>query len=328
MEQTIDLRALAPEKLRNYRVDRYYGDEHCLTLEALSAEDNDRVRSLYDYVQRVYATWLEVDQESAHRRVVAAMERLRSDAFLKLARKIGSGPQYANPAVREVLHDIRGGALTGILGFLQLADLLPQEQRVIHWQRIVILCRDHAKIMRNLIKDLDPSVRLADEEEKLHPIQSFIDTWSDVELRVGDQPAKVETHCTFEGYVTNRCLETSSVDRVLYNYLNNAARFTADGRVRMDVLGVDGHDIRWVVSHRVDATQTRWLAANAGSDLGALFAGGITRGGHGIGLRNCAEIVGASYGVSAEEAIVDEYLGAKWVDERICFWFHWPAYRP
>ena len=54
--------------------------------------------------------------------------------------------------------------------------------------------------------------------------------------------------------------------------------------------------------------------------------GGITRGGHGIGLSSCTDFVAASFGTPPQNAIGEKYVGAKVVDDTYYTWFHWPIY--
>lgn len=328
MSQQMDFEGLATGRLRSFRVDRYYGAEHCIDFADLHEADQQHVRALYGGVQEVYATWLEVDQDDAHPELAMRVQHLQEARFLAAVKEIGNQVRGIDSPVARVIHDIRGGALTGILGFIQLAGLQGDSARTASLRRVIIMCRDHAKIMRNLVRDLDPVARSADEDERLHDIDGFVSTWSGVELDLDSRSVHVDVTCNFQGYVTNRCLETSSVDRVLYNLINNAARFSADNRVHLHVLPIDEQHIRWVVTNAVDAGQKLWLMEAADGDLGALYRGGLTRGGHGIGLSNCAEIVAASYGVHPDEAIQEGYLGAKLLDHEFCAWFHWPVFVP
>jgi hypothetical protein len=57
----------------------------------------------------------------------------------------------------------------------------------------------------------------------------------------------------------------------------------------------------------------------------ALYKGGITNGGNGIGLANCAEIVAAGFSIDPSDAIEQGYVGAKVIDSTYFGWFHWNA---
>lgn len=54
--------------------------------------------------------------------------------------------------------------------------------------------------------------------------------------------------------------------------------------------------------------QVAWLTNTVGTDLQPLFRGGLTRGGHGIGLASCTEIVAEAFGLDQGKAIESGYL--------------------
>jgi hypothetical protein len=104
--------------------------------------------------------------------------------------------------------------------------------------------------------------------------------------------------------------------------MNNALRFSHGDTIVLTIFPV-GSNLRWVVENTVRPEAVGWLQTSVGEDLSDLFRGGITDGGNGIGLANCAEIVGASFGVSAAEAIEKQYISAKLMDETFYTCFHW-----
>jgi hypothetical protein len=193
----------------------------------------------------------------------------------------------------------------------------------------VYLARDHAKMMRNALHDLDIPIRMADESAKLHPITDFVDKWNGLTMQIGLNEVQFMAESSFDGFVANRCLETSAVDRILYNYINNAARFTVDGRVNLHIIPINDGLLRWAVINTVSDDQQARLRDKVGVDLDKLFLGGYTRGGHGIGLSSCADFVASSFGLAdGASAVAEKYLGAKVADGRYYAWFHWPAYIP
>jgi K+-sensing histidine kinase KdpD len=253
--------------------------------------------------------------------------QLGKETFIKSTHAIGLATYAAvdpSPLIRKVVHDIRGGALTVLIGYTTFLNRVPDRENVM--VKAILMARDHAKLMRNAIYDLDPVVTRADESIKIHPIDDFVNKWRDSEFQVASKVVQIETVCTFVGNITNRCLETSAIDRILYNYINNAARFTADKRVRLSIFAVSNGLVRWVVQNRISETQQQWLADNVGDNLTRLFEGGITRGGHGLGLSSCTDFVAASFGLRTAEALKEGYLGAKLLGDQYCAWFHWPAY--
>ena len=226
--------------------------------------------------------------------------------------------------MRKAIHDIRGGGLTALTGYAALVKYMPHDDEIV--RQAVYLARDHAKMMRNVIPDLDMPTRAADESSKLHAIEEFVDKWQGFTFNLSQKNVRVLAYSTYAGYITSRCLETSAVDRVLYNYINNAARFAATDQVRLTVLEVAPGLTRWVVANELSAEQQAWLQKNLEDDLTPLFQGGYTRGGHGIGLSSCTDIVAASFGVEPGMALAQQYLGAAVYNGTFYAWFHWPAY--
>ncbi|MCB0190660.1 MAG: HAMP domain-containing histidine kinase [Anaerolineae bacterium] len=329
MKVSNNLQNIIPNNLTNYRTARYEGDGFNVTLKDFVPEDAALIVRVYNTVKKIYDLWLYMKDAPNYELMGKQIEQLGSDRFLRSVHAIGSATydlQEPTPLLRKVIHDVRGGGLSVLIGLATLLNRDTSDKIAYIKQSITAAC-DHAKLMRNAIEDIDPLVREADESIKVHPVTDFVDKWRDLEFAVSKTPVKVEVECTFEGNVTNRCLETSSIDRILYNYINNAARFTVDNRVRLTILPVGDNLVRWVVQNSISERQKDWLHEKVGENLGDLFRGGITRGGHGIGLSNCADFVAAAFGTrDADEAIEQKYLGAHIIDDQYYAWFHWPAY--
>jgi len=124
-------------------------------------------------------------------------------------------------------------------------------------------------------------------------------------------------------------MKASAVDRVVYNYVNNATRFSAGPRIRMEILPIGHHTVRWIVANPITHEQDRWLRDETNADLSQLFRGGLTRGGNGLGLSNCADFVAAAFGLpDIDAALRGRYLGAVVEDGWYLAWAHWPALYP
>jgi K+-sensing histidine kinase KdpD len=246
--------------------------------------------------------------------------------MLEEAQALGAGlASRGDPRLRSVLHDVRGGALTALMmeAAASSRPVPPPAQIALLAQ----LARDQAKMMRQAVVDLDPEGRVFDEREKLHHAGPIADKWSGRSHRVEGSQASIEVVCRYRDGLASRCLEAAAVDRVLYNLINNATRFAADERVTLDIFSV-GRDVRFVVGNAIAADHASWLRQETQGDLAKLFEGGITRGGHGIGLTNCTLLVGAAYGQDdPAETLAQGYLGAEMRGERFLAWFHWPALR-
>ena len=321
--------ALAPQELANRRSSRYTGTGLDVGVNDLDPHDQMLVRQVYTAVLALALMRPAPGQLPATSEFAARVKEVGSEPFLLAAQKLGQATARgdASPLLNKVLHDIRGGALTALIGTAGLLELgLPAPALLVTCGQ---LARDHCKITRSALTDLDPPGRAHDEEFNYHGIEKFVQTWDGVTIREYGREVTVVVQCAYHGGITASCLENAAVDRVLYNHLNNAARFAADDGVTLTIFGVGGNrSVRWVVSNAVTADQRDWLAAAVADDLKKLYAGGITHNGSGFGLASCADFVGAAYGVSAATAVAGGYLGARLIGDMYHAWFHWPAFRP
>lgn len=327
------LRSLAPTHLRIEREDRYDGGGFSIALADLAAADAAQIRRIYDALQTISTAWDEMRDAPDSDRMVAQMAIFDDKLFLEAIQNVGIATYEENgstPALRKALHDVRGGGLTSLIGYAQLLPRLAARGQLTpdRLKQIAFLARDHAKMMRNIFTDLDVARRQADEAEKLHHIDEFTRKWDNFVYESGARRVSVAATSDFDGYITNRCLETSAVDRILYNLVNNAVRFAADTAVSLTIFPVSDTLTRWVVANKVSARQKAWLANNVGDDFSQLFRGGLTRGGHGVGLSSATDFVASSFGLEADAALARRYIGAALHDHTYYAWFHWPVYMP
>jgi signal transduction histidine kinase len=323
------LLALAPREVAPLRALRYRGEGFTVPLGDFRPEDAAVLQQLYTAVNGCYRTWLRLGQPEplGHPEMMTALTGLAAPALRQAIGRLGSTSYAGHPhelAVRKTLHDVRGGALTALLGFAHLLVVLPAEaQRA---RAVLYYARDHAKIMRHAIPDLDPAARLADEQERAHDVAGLVAPLQQGDWRLEERRVALELQIEYEGNLTSCCQEVAAVDRVLYNFLNNAMRFTADDRVGLAILPLGGA-VRLVVANRLTPGQIAWTTEKTGGDFGRLFLGGITHGGQGIGLSTCADIVGAAFGVPERAEVVRRQLiGARLVEQTWCAWFHWPTW--
>jgi len=321
--------SLAPTTLKSNRNDRFTGGGFDIALSQLAPEDEALVGTLYAAVKKIYDLWLYMSERPNYKLLREELRLFAKPNFLAQATRLGTYTQNRSDAVAKAIHDIRGGGLTALSGYAQLIPRLQGQGDEQLIRQAVFIARDHAKMMRNVVPELDPIFREADEGIKLHHINEFVDKWRGFVFHMSGQQVKVEALSSFEGFITNRCLETSAIDRILYNYINNAARFAASGEVQLTVLPTNGGSVtRWVVENQLDQDQHAWLKETLNLNLETLFAGGYTQGGSGIGLSNCADFVAASFGVEPDTAVSEKYLGAAVDGLTYYAWFHWPAYVP
>lgn len=312
---------LAPTQLVTRRAQRYDGGGFGIELDRLDVEDRPTVQDVYRRVRTIYDMWLYTGSGEPSDLFQHWIPTLASPELGARCRAIGRGK--LEPEVAKVVHDLRGGALMALLGYAEMVSMGPEPGLL---KTAIRLARDHAKLMRNALIDIDPPIRAADESVNLHPIRELLMKWDGLEYLQDGRRILVEARTTYDGDITTRCLETSAVDRILYNLINNAARFTVDDRIRIDALEVAPGIIRWVVQNRIAPDQWSWLDQSLGNNLGRLFEGGVTRGGQGIGLTNCADFVKAAFGLSdSATAIASGYIGARRMGDAFWAWFHWPS---
>ncbi len=318
---------LASTNLKINRQERYDGGGFGVSLNELAPEDVSLVLRLYQSLKGIYDLWLYMGDSPNYQLLRTHLKLFCTAEFLTGARAIGVATYTMDnppPELRKACHDLRGGALSSLAGYAKLISRLPEDDNLV--RKAVFLARDHAKMMRNILPDLDMAIRAADESLKLHSICEFVDKWHELTVQMGSKRVQVLAQSDFECYITNRCLESSAVDRILYNYINNAIRFSAGEHVRLMVIPINNLIARWVVENELADIQNAWLQETLGDELHGLFQGGYTRGGHGIGLSSCTDLVAASFGVSSDEAIKGQYLGAIVRNNIYYAWFHWPIY--
>lgn len=82
---------------------------------------------------------------------------------------------------------------------------------------------------------------------------------------------------------------------------------------------------RVTVVNDLSPDEAAWLKQKLASDPVALFRPDVTRGGTGLGLNTCAEIVGAAFELTPDQAVRERVVGYKLVDGRFYAWFCWPT---
>ena len=347
-----ELGGLGPADLPMLRSERYRGTGQECSLARLDPSDRETVTVLYEHLRGIVEVWREEvtapDWAEVARRTLALAES-------GLMGRVGAlGATTADDGLQRILHDLRGGAATAVLAEAELLEpglrsaLDRGDVRSEGLGAVVLLARDHTKIMRNALPDLDPEERARDTVENPHRVDDLVERWKDVRYRTLDGLLRVRAERDAPGLLSSGCLGFGAVDRIAYNLINNAARHSADGEVALQVRHVEGDRVRIAVTNRVDPDHGRWLAGMLGDDPAALFRWGATRGregivpwtrpgdragpGAGLGLGIVAEFVASAFGVpTAGEALAGRYLGAtllgdRLVGDRLAVWFHWPAY--
>ncbi len=334
------LLALAPTQLPNYRRLRYQGDDLCTVLDDLDARDQTLIRSLYQALTELLFAIADPARDDAQKWQAISdwAERRGLDKVIDEAREIGLVSHDRDPSegIAKTMHDVRGGALSALLGRLQLLGHLPHTEEQLN--AVFILTRDHLKIMRNALVGLDEPRRNADRTPKAHALSLIVEKWhhSIVGPRWRSRSIRMSVDCRYEGALTECCLESAAIDRIFYNLAANACRYAADEQLEMVVFPV-GDCLRFVLSNRVNAADAETLCAltrNGGADstdrgtgesLFALFEPEVSSTGSGFGLTVVADFVASAFGLPGRaRALRERYVGAILQGDTFRAWFHWP----
>ncbi len=337
--------ALAPLRLPNHRRERYLGDDLCVELDQLAARDQTLLRDLYQQLTELLFTIADAATTDAQKwaGVQGWIEKHDLDRVIDEVRELGlaSHEHDQGEKLAKAMHDVRGGALSSLLGRLQLLAHLRTQPSTLNV--IFVQARDHLKIMRNAVIGLDEARRNADRKPKAHAMQLMLDKWqqSVVGPQWGERPIRLEIDCRYEGPLTECCLESAAIDRIFYNLTNNAARHAADDRLEMVVFPLPeppGDCLRFVLSNRVSEVEaTRLLALiqpggadsvhlGTGASMFSLFEPKVSSEGNGFGLTVVADFVAGAFGLrDRTEALRERYVGAILDGQTFRVWFHWPA---
>jgi hypothetical protein len=328
-----ELLALVPPEHIHRRTRRYVGDSVAVSLARIAPDDVAIVRMLYGFLEQIYR-YVGPRLDGGAGALAGLQGFIAGQGFEQIQAGIGSLGATLSAAetpidVRKAYHDVRGGGLPGLM--LHLDAVASGEGQTQDLERIFLLCRDQLKIIRNAIPDLDPAGYAQDLEDRAHTTELLRAKWSTDAYRLRDVQVELHLRCDFDGAVSERCMEFAALDRVIYNLVNNAARFAADRRVDLEMFPISDAaetDLRFVVMNRVGPEHRERLRGDLGDDLSRVFEGGYTTGGYGLGLRICGDFVTHGYNLpSLRAALGDGYLGARLIRDTFVAWFHWPARR-
>lgn len=276
--------SLVRTDLEVYRTARFRGEGLGVSLRDLNVGDLAVVSQLYDAVKTVYELWLYMDEARNEHLVRDRLEKVGQADFVARIARMGASGEYP-PKVRAAVEDTRWGALGPLLRYLRSDDQSSEMLRV-----CVLLARDQAKIMRNCFYDLDEPLRAADESTKAHGIAGMV-------YKVSTMLPNFETLLDWEGSVSSRCLETSTVDRILYDFLRRL-ELTESASLSLWVGPVNDKLTRWAFRFEEGTFQ-----AHQPEDL-------------------ASKAVGMSVGLTPVAALEAKYLG----NTDAWAWFHWPIF--
>ncbi len=181
--------------------------------------------------------------------------------------------------IERTIHDLRGGALQALSCHLEFYEQGGPEHGL---QSIYFLLRDHLKIMRNGICDVDAEQFAADNSPLDHDADLLVEKWSQTEFLGATRPAEIRLDCRFSGTLCESCLEFSTLDRIVYNLMNNAAKYSRDGVINFYALPVPPSaptSVRFVLCNTIEASQRRRLEETFDGHLSEIFRGGFTTAG-------------------------------------------------
>lgn len=331
------VRSLGPSRAQPFRV-RLPDASTCVQTHELLADDAERLYGAYRFVAQLHEhAWAQRYEPDGIARLTACLASMDLPRLYEDVAVLGCGLQQhdAPPRLRKAYHDLRGGSLLALLMHVDLVQQGRGEPDDV--QRIALLARDHLKIMRNAVPDLDPVAYDADLRSKAHPMALLREKWGAVRYRLASREVTVELDCPYDGTIAGCCLEFSTLDRIVYNLVNNAAEHTLDGRVRLVVMPIHEHErsdadgvlLRVAVINRLGSHQRDTLRRRFGGEPSGLFMGGFTTEGHGLGLRICADLVAHAAGVPSIALALDRgHLGVRIVEDWFVAWFVWPSSSP
>jgi len=312
---------IAPSPLENCRGTRYRADEQAIELSALAEDDRPIVVAMYAMLRELDAivgSDAGLDDPAPLHAFVA---RHDVGALVGRIRRLGAA-QTGDAHLAEAVHDIRGGALTALVVHLLRLGRVPYRSDVA--RTLFIATRDHMKMMRNVVRDLDPVARERDLTYRPHSLGDLARALREFTATApSDEAVVVDVQCMAEGVIAESCVECAAIDRVAYNLLNNAARYADQPTIAAWLLVMDS-DLRVAIANSISAEQRGIIEEQLATSAASLF-GGFTTSGSGYGLRIVSELVGRAYGVASVDRLAkDGYVGAKVVDGCFVTWFHWP----
>lgn len=312
---------LAPSPLENCRGTRYRADEQAIELSALSPEDQPVVVTIYAMLRELEGLVggdAGIDDPAP---LLAFVARHEVGDLVHRIRRLGA-EQQADSHLAEAIHDIRGGALTALVVHLLRLGRVPYRSDVA--RTLFIATRDHMKMMRNVVRDLDPVARERDLTFRPHSLGELARALREfTATAAGNESVVVDVQCTAEGIIAESCVECAAIDRVAYNLLNNAARYADRPAIAAWLLTMES-DLRVAITNSISPEQRAIVTEQLATSASSLF-GSFTTSGSGHGLRIVSELVGRAYGVASLETLTKAgYVGAKVVDDTFVTWFHWP----
>ena len=284
------------EDLQIHRTERYGGEDLGVSIRELNPSDLATLCRLYDLVKRIHEVWLYMSEVKNEKLLIEKVKQLAEPSFVSSLSQLGYTVSEEDTLLKAALEDARWGALGPLLAKIPKADAPWSSAEL---AAAVLLARDHAKMLRNAFYDLDATLREADESPKAHSAKGSTAKFRGLQW----DTQRVELLASWDGALTSRCLETSAVDRLLYDFLRRAHKIGCQS-VYLHLVKANSQLVRFVFD-----MDRPGFKAHQEKDLASLA-------------------VGRSVGLSPAAALRQGYLGARGEGKGCCAWFHWPIFYP
>ena len=275
-----------------------------------------------------------LEQKQPLNLLVYARERNLDETVDNLAKRLRAIPiperseDEASQRLRKNLHDVRGGAFASLVVSIELILLLNTEISQSDALRTFYLVRDQLKILRNCFADLDQERSKMDRALNLHSSELIRQKWDGFQ-RMGKT---VRCQSSVHASIACCCLEFSTVDRVIYNLMNNALTYGVGEAVDLWVQAdqaTHSPNLLITVENDISLETKEQLESRFKGHLEKIFLGGFSTSGGGDGLQICLDCVRNAYGyTSADESLEAGLLGARIYEAgdtyRMQSWFFWP----
>lgn len=322
------LNRFAQSRLVNNREDRLLGGGFCASMEEeFSADEVRVVRGLYREVARLKETCavFRGDGEVTPAMVdgLVAFAGATTLGFLadELEQAILDAESTYDTRLTAIFRELMAGPFPSLYGLLDLVRVQGSAEELA--RPLFYLSRDQLKIMRALVRDLDPAQRALDEEVREHAVDLILEKWRDGVYRAFGKAARVYFVNHYNGVVAERCLEFAEVDRIFYHLVNNAVMHGSEDAVCVHVLETsDGRNLCWVFVNPLESVREAEIRREMEGGR-SLFE--IEESERRFGLTRVAEAVASAYGLESPlQAVAGGHVGIDLDEGRFLTWFHWP----
>ena len=197
------LKELAPADLPVPSQKRYQTVHDIFQEAELATDESERLKRLYSQLLSF------CDAKSFPQ----LWNEISFDALRKDVSRLGQSFEEPSLSQAKAFHDLRGGTI------FHLSAMQPSEiENFMTLANIRTLAYDLAKFMRGLFPFLDPEKSREEESSiQVHTMESYLEPWRERVLVQGGHSARIRVTNEFQGSITCRCVETSALDRTLFN---------------------------------------------------------------------------------------------------------------